>query len=299
MTPFRIIRESVRITFRSRSLWMLALLLYLVMIPALILTGGLGAAASTVMLHARQNPLGAAAVPLPAFSAVEGILLLLALLFLLTVTSLLSWAVQAAMVRAADAAANGETVSVCEALNLGRERWVGLLKLAFTLGFLIQALGILPALFAVLLRDNTAWGSAAAPLIQTFLSPFNVVLGVAVFLLMMSIALEGARPRTALGRIGQLVRAGWRGFLLAYLVQGALALTVAFVFAFVLALVLILIAAAWLSGSTAGTAIAVVICLLTAPVGAALMTFVLVFSTVYFTLTYREAAAAAAYKKTA
>jgi hypothetical protein len=57
--------------------------------------------------------------------------------------------------------------------------------------------------------------------------------------------------------------------------------------------VAILFAAAWLSNSTAGTAIAVAICVLASPVGLALMTFVMVFSTVYFTLTYRAAAAEA------
>ena len=293
MNPFTILRDSFRITFRARAPWILALLLYLVMIPALVLAGGMGAAASYVMLPTRTNPFSAINLPLPDFSTLEWVLFLAASLILLTVSSLLSWAMQAAMIRAADAAADGKPVSVRESLRLGKGRWWSLLKLALTFGLVIQAMGILPALLAIILRENTAWGSTIMPLVQTFLSPVNLILGILVFLLMMSIALEDSRPRTAFRRVGELVRSGWWGFLLAYIVQAILALVVAFIFAFILAVVAILFTAAWLSNSSAGTGIAVAICVLASPIGLALLTFVMVFSTVYFTLTYRAAAAEA------
>jgi hypothetical protein len=291
MNPFHILRESFRITFRAWTPWVLAFLLYLVMIPALVLAGGMGAVASYGMLPARNNPIHTLNLPLPDFSTLEWVLFLAVSLILLTVTSLLAWAIQAAMIRAADAAADGKPLSVLDALRLGKGRWWSLLKLAFTFGLVIQAMGILPALLAIVLRENTAWGSAVMPLVQTFLSPVNLVLGIFVFLLMMSIALEDSRPGTAFRRIGELVRSGWWGFLLAYVVQAILALIVAFIIAFILAVVLILFTAAWLSNSAAGTAIAVAICVLASPIGLALLTFVMVFSTVYFTLTYRAAAA--------
>jgi hypothetical protein len=291
MNPFTILRESFRITFRARAPWILALLLYLVMIPALILAGGMGTAASFVMLPTRTNPFDSMNFQLPDFSTLEWVLFLAVSLILLTVSSLLAWAIQAAMIRAADAAADGKPLSVLESLRLGKGRWWSLFKLAFTFGLVIQAMGILPALLAIILRENTTWGSTIMPLIQTFLSPVNLILGILVFLLMMSIALEDSKPRTAFRRVGELVRSGWWGFLLAYIVQAILALAVAFIFAFVLAVTAILFAAAWLSHSSAGTGIAVAICVLASPIGLALLTFVMVFSTVYFTLTYRAAAA--------
>ena len=294
MNPFKILRESIRITFRAWAPWILAFLLCLVMIPALILAGGIGAAASYGILPEQDNPLNALNPPWADFSGLEWALFLFLSLILLTVFSLLSWAIQAAMIRAADAAAEGKTVSVRSALRLGRDRWMSLLKLAFTFGLVIQAMGILPALLAIILRENTAWGSAVMPLVQTFLSPINLVLGVLVFLLMMSVALEDSRPRTALRRVGELVRSGWWGFLLAYILQAILALTIALIFAFILAVALILFTASWLSNSAGGTVLAVAICILASPIGMALLTFVLVFSTAYFTLTYRAASAEAA-----
>jgi hypothetical protein len=294
MNPLHILRDSIRITFRAWALWILAFLLYLVMIPALILAGGMGAAASYGILPAQDNPLNALNLSWPVFSTLEWALFFVISLILLTASSLLSWAIQAAMIRAADAAADGKPLSALNALKLGKDRWLSLLKLALTFGLIIQAMGILPALIAIFLRENTAWGSAAMPLVQTFLSPINLVLGVLVFLLMMSVALEDARPRRAFRRVGEIVRSGWWGFLLAYLLQGVLALVIAFIFAIVLAMVLILFTAAWLSNSTAGTVLAVAICVLASPIGLALLTFVMVFSTVYFTLTYRGAAAEAA-----
>jgi len=293
MNPFLILRASLRITFRAGTPWVLALLLYLVMIPALILAGGLGAAASYGMLPSGQNPLGNIQLPFLDFSTVEWVLFLLVSLILLTGTALLAWVVQAAMIRAVDASADGRPISVLEALTLGRDRWWSLLKLALTFGLVIQTLGVLPAMMAILLRDTPASSSAVMPLVQTFLSPFNAILGILVFLLMMSIALEDARPRKAIRRVGELVRKGWWGFLLAYIVQAILALAVAFVFAIILAVVMILFTMAILSNSPAGTVIGIVICVLASPVGLALMTLVMVFSTVYFTLTYRAAAAEA------
>ena len=292
MNPIAILRDSVRITFRAGPAWVLAFLLCLVMIPALLLAGGLGAILSYGMMPTQESPLAVLDLPLPDFSTTDWLLFLGLTLCMLTVLSLLTWAVQAAMIRAADAAADGKRLTVLGALHLGRRRWVSLLKLAFSFGLIIQALGIFPALLSVFLRENTAWGSAVAPLVQTFLSPFNLVLGVLVFLLMMSIALEDSRPKAAFRRIGTLIRSGWWGFLIAYAVQAVLALMIACLFAFILAVVGFLFLVAWLSGSPAGAVIGGLICLLASPVGLALLAFVLVFSTVFFTLTYRAAAEA-------
>jgi hypothetical protein len=293
MNPFILLRDSFRITVRTGALWVLVFLLYLVMIPALVLAGGMGALTSLLAFPARDGLPVRIPLPIQNLSAAGWVMFFAVSLFLLIVTSFLSWAVQAAMIRGADAAADGKPVSVAGALRLGKGRWGSLLKLAFTFGLAIQALGVLPALLALILRENTAWGSAVVPLMQTILSPFNTVLGIVVFLLMMSVALEDVRPKAAFRRIWALIRSGWRGFLLAYALQVILALAIAFIFAAVLAVVVFILLLAYTSQSTVEAVMAGAICLFSAPVGLAALTFILVFSTVYFTLTYRAAAGAA------
>jgi hypothetical protein len=292
MNPYVLLRESFRITVRTGTLWVLAFLLYLVMIPALILAGGMSALTSLLVFPAEENLPVRFSLPIPQMSAAEWVLFFAVSFILLIVTSFLSWVVQAAMIRGADAAADGRPVSAVDALRLGRGRWGSLLRLAFTFGLAIQALGILPALIALILRRDAAWESAVVPLVQTFLSPFNTVLGVLVFLLMMSIALEDVRPRAAFTRLWTLIRSGWWGFLLAYILQAILALAVAFVFAGILAVVVFILLMAYVSRSAVEAALAGAICLFSAPVGLAALTFILVFSTAYFTLTYRTAAGA-------
>lgn len=289
MNPLALLRESLRLSIGTWRLWVLVLLLYLVMIPALALAGGLGVLSFYWLM---PDYGGAASLPIPqiSFSLGSGILLILIGFVLLVLTSVLSWAVQAAMIRAAGAAADGRRQPLRESLSLGRQRWISLLKLAFTFGLIIQALGVLPALLTFLLRDNSGWAAFGLPLVQTFLSPFNIVLGVLVFLLMMSIALEDMRPRPAFRRVAALFRSGWWGFLLAYVFQAVLALAVAFLFALVLVVVAFVFGLGILSQSTVSMLIGGAICLFSGPAGLALLTFVLVFSTVYFTLTYRAAA---------
>jgi hypothetical protein len=249
----------------------------------------LGATVSAALLPGKGTSPISVDFPILDFSGGQWAVFLLVTLLALTASSLLAWAVQSAMIRAADAAADGKPISSLDALRLGRRRWESLLKLAVTFGVVIQALGILPALIALFLQKNTAWGAAAAPLMQTFLAPLNLVLGILVFLLMMSIALEEARPRAALRRIADLVRSAWWGFLLAYIVQAILALAIALVFAFLLALTgFLFLTPLWID-SPVGAEIGAAICLLASPVGLILIAFTLVFSTVYFTLTYRAA----------
>jgi hypothetical protein len=288
MNPFALLRESLRLSIGTWRLWALALLLYLVMVPALALAGGLGILSFYWLMPSGGIPsLPGVRLDLPGGAA---ILILVGGFLLLVLTSVLTWAVQAAMIRAAGAAADGRRESVVGSLSLGKRRWVSLLKLAFTFGLIIQGLGVLPALLAFLLRDNADWAAAGLPLVQTFLSPINIVLGVLVFLLMMSVALEDMQPRPAMRRVAALFRSGWWGFLLAYILQAALALAVAFLFALVLAVVAIVFGLGIVSQSTVSMLIGGAICLFSGPVGLALLTFILVFSTVYFTLTYRAAA---------
>jgi len=182
---------------------------------------------------------------------------------------------------------------VIDSLRLGKQRWGSLAKLSVTFGLIIQALGILPPFLALVPGKNTTWGIALMQATQTFLTPVSTILGILVFLLTMSIALEDVRPKMALGRVWNLVRSGWWGFLIAYVFQAILALVIAFIFAAILTVILLILFLGAGTQSSLTIVLAGVICLISTPAGLILLTFVSVFSTVFFTLTYRAASSAA------
>jgi hypothetical protein len=294
MNPLCTIRESLRITLHSGSMWILIFLLYLVMIPAFILSGGFGAVTLYLMMPGMGLAVPDFLLPLQDLSAAGWAAYFLLSLVLLTFSSLLSWAIQAAMIRAADAAADGRRLSIRGAMRLGNRRWISLTKLAVTFGLIIQSAGIAPPLLALAAGENSTWGAALVQMAQTVLMPLSTILGILVFLLTMSVALEDVRPRIALRRIVRLIRAGWWGFLLAYILQGVLAVAVAMAFAAILAIAVFLLMLGILSDSMIESVLAGAVCVFAAPVGIGALTFVLVFSTVFFTLAYREAARMAA-----
>jgi hypothetical protein len=289
MDPVEIFRNSLRITLRTWQLWALTVLLYSALLPAFLLAGGFGAMTSYLFAPPQGSGVGNIISPLQRLPAAGWVVYILGTLAVLTATSLVSWAVQAAVIRAADAAADGQAVSIRASLRLGKQRWQSLAKLALTFGLIIQALGLLPVVLVLLLANTTVWGTGVLPLIQTVLLPLTTVLGIAIFLLTMSIALEDVRPRAAMQRVWKLIRSGWWGFLLAYILQVILALTVAFLFAILLAIVLFMFLSGWWFHSSLEYLIGIAICVFSSPIGLALITFVMVFSTVFFTLTYRAA----------
>jgi hypothetical protein len=289
MNPIDIFRNGLRISLRTRALWVLTLLFLCTVLPAFFLAGGFGAITGYLLLPTAGSDVWSVLAPLRQLPAAGWIAYVVFTLVTLTITSLLSWAVQAAMIRAADAAAEGKQVSLRASLQLGRQRWLSLAKLAVTFGLLIQVLGFLPAALALFLAQGTLWGMTLMQLTQTVIAPFDMVLGIAIFLLTMSIALEDVRPRAAAGRVWKLIRAGWWGFLLVYVVQAALALSIAMIFAALFAIVLFIFLSGWFFQSSLEYLIGIAICGFSSPVGLILIIFALVFSTVLFTLTYRAA----------
>jgi hypothetical protein len=290
MDPIAIFRSSLRITIHDRTLWMLTLLLYCALLPGILLAAGFGAATSYLAVPSEVP--GAAGVfsPLPRIPLAGWIAYILVTLAVLTVTTLFSWAIQAAMIRAADAASDGVPMSIRASLQLGRQRWKSLAKLAFTFGLIIQALGILPLALVFAFAGNAVGGAGAYSLVQTVLMPINAVLGIVLFLLTMSIALEDVRPRLAAKRVWKAIRSGWWGFLLAYILQGILALAFALFLAIPLAIVIFLFLSGWLLHSSLEYLVGGAICLFSSPVGLVMLTFIMVFSTVFYTQVYRAAA---------
>jgi hypothetical protein len=284
------LRSSLRITIRTRPLWVLTLILYCTMLPAFLLAAGFGAATAFLTTPAQFSRAAGVSAPIPHLPVAGWIAYILATLVVLTATTLLSWAIQAAMIRAADAAAGGAPMSILASLQLGKQRWQSLAKLALTFGLIIQALGILPLVLVLGLGGTAAGGAGAYSLVQTVLLPVNTVLGIFLFLLTMSIALEDVRPRMAVRRTWKVIRSGWWGFLLAYILQGILALAFVLSFGFLLAIAVILFLSGSLLHSNLEYVLGAAICVFFSPVGLALLTFIMVFSTVFYTQVYRAAA---------
>ncbi len=291
LNPIGIFRSSLRITLHTWQLWVLTLILYCTLLPAFLLAAGFGAATAYLTTPAQFSRIGVASPP-PNLPAAGWIVYILLTLLVLTATTLLSWAIQAAMIRASDAATDGAPVSIRASLQLGKQRWQSLAKLAFTFGLIIQALGILPLVLVLALAGTTAGGAGAYSLLQTVLLPISTILGIFLFLLTMSIALEDVRPRMAAQRIWKVIRSGWWGFLLAYVLQGMLALAFVLSFGFLLAIAAILFLSGSLLHSTLEYVLGAAICVFFSPVGLALLTFIMVFSTVFYTQIYRAAARA-------
>jgi hypothetical protein len=290
LDPIGIFRSSLRITLHAGRLWVLTLLLYCTLLPAFLLAAGFGAATAYLSSPAQFSPVAGVTSPLPHIPAAGWIAYILLTLVVLTGTTLLSWAIQAAMIRASDAASDGLPVSIRASLQLGSQRWQSLAKLALTFGLIIQALGILPLVVLLALAGTPVGGAGAYSLLQTVLLPVTTVLGIFLFLLTMSIALEDVRPRMAVQRIWKVIRSGWWGFLLAYVLQGILALAFVLSFGFLLAIAVILFLLGGLLHSTLEYVLGGAICVFFSPVGLALLTFIMVFSTVFYTQIYRSAA---------
>jgi hypothetical protein len=176
-----------------------------------------------------------------------------------------------------------------ESLQLGNQRWQSLIKLALTFGLIMQALAVLPAGLTLILQKTGVLELGLLQLVLSVSSPLSFILGIMVFLFTISIALEDLRPRAAGRRIWELIRTGWRGFLLAYLVQFLMAMAVAFLFAAILIVALLLFLLSWFNQSSMEALLGGAICVLSSPVGMGMLTFIVVFSTVFFAQIYRAA----------
>ena len=173
-----------------------------------------------------------------------------------------------------------------EALNLGRRRVVSLLKISLTFGMLIAAPALLPPLIFILLADKFAFGLQLLQTFQAVLAPLNIILGIVLLLVMMSVALEDLTPQRAFRRAWGIFRLGWWGFLLVF--------GISFVPSFILVLIIVPIIFALVLGFVLAPKLAPLIALATcacaSPIILILMLFVSVLTLVLYTLTYRAAA---------
>jgi hypothetical protein len=285
MNPLSILKESWRIAWHTRALWVLTLLMYITLLPATILGGCFGAVASAMQIQSDPAFRTVWNIRLPdlapaAWVAAAGLVLLITI-----AGSAAGWMIQAASIRAVMAAADGGTLSVREALTLGSKRFRGILMLALTLGVLLAFLGVAPSLVILLLGG----GSAMLSFAQTCLTPLTSLASIAAILILLSIAVEDLYPAAAIGSTWKVFKTGWWGYLLV--------LAVMFAFGILVAVLIvppyILVFSAFSAGLAFQSGFLIIFTcagfLLTTLVLLGLLTFSMVFSTALYSLTYRAA----------
>jgi hypothetical protein len=279
-----VFRDAWRITWQRWILWLLSLLMFLVMAPALLLAAAFGAVAG-LMSASGSNLLGLNM--LYQWPLWRWIVLAIGMWVALVVTTSLTWILQVATVRGAVLAADQAVLTLRTALAIGRQRLWSLLKLSLTFGVLMMGLALLPSLAAILMSVGSHGQADALGLLeltQTSLAPLSSVLGLALFLLMMAIAVEDLTPLKALRRTWGVLRFGWWGFLLVFGLSfvpsvAVIALLLPLVITLPLAFV---IANGWLIPLLCGVA--------ATPILLFILLFTAVFTTTMYTLVYRAAA---------
>lgn len=281
-----ILRETWRITWKSWPLWVVSGLMFAAMAVAMALAGVFSGLAALLSLPTLSRSLPALGKPpqLPAAGWALAGGLTWAVLVAATAAA---WMLQVAAVRGAALTADHGTVTLAATLNLGRQRVVSLVKLSLTFGVLLMGLSILPPLVTILIGQvgpGTAGALGFLQLAQTGLVPFNTLVGLALFLVMMSIAVEDLTPRRAFRRTWAVLRYGWWGFLLVFALSAlpGVALLLLLVPLMLTLPLAFLFEGGWLAPLLCGAGLA--------PVGLFILLFSSVFTTTMYTLIYRAAA---------
>jgi len=281
-----LLRQSWQITFKNWPLWALTLIMFMAFVPSALLSGGFAAGIATLtlpfpgsppdwMIQLRQWPLWAW-------------LIIAAVTLLVTVaTAAVTWLLQAATMRGAVSAAERGRMDLGEALRLGRQRVISIVTLSLTFGLIIAGLGLLPSvLHLTLARFAPELGLALLQSTQAVITPLLSVAGIALLLVMMSIALEDLRPRAAFRQAWRVFRSGWWGFLLVFGLTFIASLALA-----ILAIPFLIVPiVALVFDQTAGLILTLCACVVGGPVGLALMLFSAVYTLVLYTLIYRASA---------
>ena len=283
-----ILRAAWRITLRAWPLWVLTAGLGIVFTPAFTLGGAMGGFAAMLTLAPSlrgPEPEWIAQIrSLPTWTLVAGWIIAMVLLVL---TSALTYLLQAAIVRGASLAAERGAVTLGEVLQLGWRRVINILALSLTLGGLILVISLLPWLVVILIGQRfQEAGAALLQVVQGLTAPVSSALGMAVFLMLMAIAIEDVRPRAAPGRAWAVFRKGWWAFLLVFAVSALISLPI-------VALILpifVLFFVTFPFNQALSFVVLALCCSSAGVIGGAYLIFTFVFTTVLYTLVYREAA---------
>jgi hypothetical protein len=285
-----LIRHAWRITTRNRALWALSGLMFLAALPAAAVTGGLGWVAGEYGFAGAGLEPGWL-IEMRAWPVGQWVLVWLLAVAALIAASTLTYVLQAATVRGVTLAAEREApVAFREALSLGRARVLRLIRLSLTLGAALTALNLLPVLGRLILGDDlNVLGGAVLSLGQSSLSLLLSVAGLALFLMVLAIAVEDVQARQAARRAWAVFRRGWWAFALVLLLSAAPVAALV-----VLAMPLVLVIPLAVVNPELGIIVGLVGCAASAPLALGVILFFAVFTTTLYTLVYRAAAQLAA-----
>lgn len=283
----QLLREAWRITRSSPALWLLNTLMFVTAAPALLLVSGISWLAATMAFPvAGFQPDWVEA--LRAWPTGTWVPIWIVAFMLMVLTSALTWLFQAGIIHgSALAAERGTPAPLKESLQLGWPRVRRVLGLSLTFGTLITALGLLPVALSFFVMQGAGPRSLAAltQAGQGALGVFNSAAGIALFLVLMSVAVEDVRARHAPGRAWTVFRKGWWAFLFVVALSAVPAVLLA-----MLSVPLIVLAPLTVLDPNLGGVLLGGTCLLLGPVGLAVMLFFAVFTTTLYTLIYRAAA---------
>lgn len=206
-----ILKTGWRITWKQWRLWALTLVMFVAFLPALLIAGSFGSLAGLIA-GPPEGPQWDWLLPLTGMSGWMWGVFFSAVLATLLVTTAVSWVLQVAAMRGAAAAAESGGFTLGEALSLGRQRFNSIITLTLVFGAIMAALALLPPVLTLVMPAGQ-FSSALASLLNAGLAPVNSVLGIALLLVMMSVALEDKRPKAAVGRAWSVFKSGWRQFL--------------------------------------------------------------------------------------
>lgn len=283
-----ILRSTFRITFTAYPLWILNLMLMIVFIPALTLAGGLGGVSAVIAFESPTAFTPAWQHTLRDLPFYVWLIIGFVAWIALVITTAISWMLQASSMHGTAIAAEKGTVSLIEAMNLGKQRVMSLLTLSLIFGMLIGGLSLLPPLIALFFRGSLGLGFES--FLQTALAPINFVLGIVLLLAMMSIALEDLKPGAAFKRGFSVFKTGWWAFIFVIATSGLVGGGVALVAAILIGVPVLVGLLIMIVSPPIGIIVTVIGLIIVGIIVLVLMIFTAVFTIVLYTLTYKEAA---------
>ncbi len=282
MDVLQIFQLSWRITWRQWRLWALMLIMLVVFLVTAILSSALSGLTSVVTLPAVGN-LPDWMPKLPEAPIWLWIVIALASLPGLVVTTAVTWVLQATAMRGIAIAADQGGFTLREALSLGKTRFASILKLSIAYTVIIAVLAFFPLLIWLVLPKGPG-AAQFITLVKTTLSPLNTVLSIALLLMMMSVALENLKPRAAMGRAWQIFRSSWWGFLLVFALSVVGAMLPALIFVPMIVIGFLAFIYEW------GLIVPAACCAVSSPVGLFVFIFTTIYTTALYTLIYRATA---------
>jgi hypothetical protein len=280
MDAMQIFRNSWRITWQNWRLWVIIFLMLITFTPSLVISMSFSFLVQSVHMPPELTEPFIRINPIYSFSERTISVLAIAGLSVMVVSLSLSWILQAAAMRITYQAVEGKKLNLKQAFDIGRDRFINIIKLSIVFGLIIAGIAYTPVLLFIIAPAGTP-AEILFRLLQPIIGPINMVLNFVVLLLLMAVALDKSGAQDSIGRAWNVFKSGWVHFVV--VIVGTSILTIflgLLVIPLMVALViLIIIDASPIVLGSAGFIIGLLIM--------GILLFQGVFSLVIYTVTYR------------